>query len=155
MKNFQFGSIRPHPSGRGTIGQYALHIQCPWRIIATGGIVTGSSDYYEPAEVEGEVVRKDSEAGNLQQKRLRNLLPSYDVNTRSLVNSTGQLVVEAAFVDDLGGFELQLSGGYRLQVFPNGSRAEDWRFFAPSSEEDHLVIEGGRVAPPPSESSES
>jgi hypothetical protein len=33
MKNFQFGAIRPHPSGTGTIGQYALHVQCPWRLI--------------------------------------------------------------------------------------------------------------------------
>jgi hypothetical protein len=66
MKNFQFGGIRPHPSGKGTVGQYALHLQCPWRIIATDGIVTGSSDYYEPAEVDGEVNRKDVEAGNLR-----------------------------------------------------------------------------------------
>jgi hypothetical protein len=26
-----FGDIRPHPSGEGTIGDYALHVQCPWR----------------------------------------------------------------------------------------------------------------------------
>jgi hypothetical protein len=62
-----------------------------------------------------------------------------------LINSTGQLVVQAVLVDDFGGFELELSGGFRLQVFPDGSRAEDWRFFGPIDEEDHLVIEGGRV----------
>ena len=63
MKNFQFGTIGPHPSGKGTIGE----------------------------------------------------------------------------------FELELSGGFRLQVFPDGSREEDWRFFAPGSEEGHVVIAGGRA----------
>ena len=33
MKNFQFGQIRPHPSGKGTVGDFALHVQCPWRFV--------------------------------------------------------------------------------------------------------------------------
>ena len=145
MKNFQFGTIGPHPSGKGTIGDFALHIQCPWRIVNSEGIVTGSADYYEPAEAGAEVEKNDSHTGNLQQRRLGDLLGSYDATTRSLVNSTAQLIVQSARADDFGGFELELSGGFRLQVFPDGSREEDWRFFAPGSEEGHLVIAGGRA----------
>jgi hypothetical protein len=152
MKNFQFGAIRSHPSGTGTVGQYALHVQCPWRIITSNGIVTGSTDFYEPAEEEKEVVLQDAKAGNLQQKRLGDLLQSYDASTRSWVNGTGQLVVQTVQVDEFGGFELELSGDVRLQIFPCGSRGEDWRFFAPGSEEDHLVVAGGRITDiPPQE----
>ena len=55
------------------------------------------------------------------------------------------LVVEGVSADNFGGIELALSGDFRLQVIPCGSRGEDWRFFAPGSEEDHLVINGGLI----------
>ena len=58
MKNFQFGEIRPHPSGKGTIGEFALHVQCPWRLVTATQVITGSADYYEPA-IEGEEVNLD------------------------------------------------------------------------------------------------
>ena len=34
MKSFQFEPIRPHPSGKGTVGNFELHVQCPWRILS-------------------------------------------------------------------------------------------------------------------------
>jgi hypothetical protein len=144
MKNFQFGIIGPHPFGKGTIGEFALHIQCPWRLVGSEGIVTGSADYYEPVEAGADVDPNDFEAGNLQQERLGDLL-RYDASTRSWVNSRDQLTVQSVLVHDFGGFELELSGGFRLQVFPDGSREENWRFFAPGSEEEHVVIAGGRA----------
>jgi hypothetical protein len=61
-------------------------------------------------------------------------------------NGTDQLVVEGVIVDDFGGFEGKLSGDYYLQVFPSGSRGEDWRFFEPGTEEKHLVIAAGRIS---------
>jgi hypothetical protein len=114
MKNFQFGSISPNPSGKGTIGQFALHIQCPWRIVNSEGILTGSADDYEAAEVGAEVDANDLQKGNLQRKRLGDLLRSYDASTRSWVNSTAQLIVQSVLVDEFGGFELELSGDFRL-----------------------------------------
>jgi hypothetical protein len=149
MKNFQFGAVKPHPSGDGTVGQYALHIQCPWRLLGREGIVTGSYDYYEPVDADKEVDLNDRQAGNLQRKRLGDLLRKYDASTRSWVNDTGHLVVEAVSADDCGGFELMLSGDFRLQIVPCGTRGEDWRFFAPGIEEHHLVIEGGRISEAP------
>lgn len=51
MKVFHFGTIRPHPSGRGTVGAYALHVQCPWRFVDEKTVSTGTSDrFVEPAE---------------------------------------------------------------------------------------------------------
>ncbi len=148
MKMFHFGGVRPHSSGSGTVGQYALHVQCPWRICGAEGIVTGLMDYYEPTEIDGERSLEDWRCGNLQRVRLGGLLRSFDESTRSWVNGTGQLVVEEVLADDFGGFELILSGGFRLKILPCGSRGEDWRFFVPGSEDDHLVIDGGRILSP-------
>jgi hypothetical protein len=146
MKNFQFGKIRPHPSGKGTVGDFALHVQCPWRLVTNEGILTGSADYSEPA-VEGEEVNLDDRrSGNLQRKRLREIFGTYDAETRSLINEADTLIVTAVHTDRFGGLDIELSGGFRLQVFPNGSRGENWRFFSPGNDEDHFVVEGGQQA---------
>jgi hypothetical protein len=146
MKSFQFGKTRPHPSGKGTVGDFALHVQCPWRLVTNDRILTGSADYCEPA-VEGEEVNLDDHrSGNLQRKRLREVFGAYDAKTRSLINETNVLIVTSVHSDRFGGLDLELSGGFRLQVFPNGSHGEDWRFFSPGNDEDHFVIEGGQEA---------
>ena len=44
MRTFQFGELVK--SGKRTIGKYALHVQCPWRIEHAGKILTGRSDWY-------------------------------------------------------------------------------------------------------------
>lgn len=143
MKVFHFGDVRPHPSGRGTVGAYALHVQCPWRIVSQNAIVTGTSDRFLGATEGEEVNHDDPRSGSLQFVRAESLLKGYDDTTRSFVNATNQLVVLAAHADDFGGADLLLSGDYRLQIFPDGSLAEDWRFV--EFEGPHLVIEGGQV----------
>jgi hypothetical protein len=145
MKNFQFGKIRPHPSGKGTVGDFALHVQCPWRLVTKGVVFTGSADYYEPA-VEGEEVNLDDpRSGNLQRKRLSEVFGAYDAKTRSLINEADELIVTAVHADGFGGIDLELSGGFNLQIFPNGSRGEHWRFFSPGNDDDHLVVKGGAL----------
>ena len=46
MLGLHFGPIRPHASGEGTVADYALHIQCPWRIDSPGGTFTGRDDLW-------------------------------------------------------------------------------------------------------------
>lgn len=150
MKNFQFGKIRPHPLGKGTVGDFALHVQCPWRLVTNDRILTGSADYYEPADEAEEVNLDDHRSGNLQRKRLREVFATYDETTRSLLNETNALIVTAVYADRFGGLDLELSGGFRLQVFPSGSRGENWRFFSPGTDDDHFVIDGGQQATRPS-----
>lgn len=146
MKNFGFGVVRPHSSGKGTVGEYALHIQCPWRLVQGESIITGSEDYYEPTETEKDVDLEDWRAGNLQRKRLGEVLRSYDDTTESWINGTHELVVESVAADDFGGFELTLSGGFRLQIVPSGSCGEYWRVFAPGDEGPHLVMTASGVS---------
>lgn len=145
MKNFQFGTVRPHPSGKGTVGDFALHVQCSWRIVKGDRIMTGSADYYQPAAEGEELNLEDRKLGNLQRKRLLELLGNYDDETRSHINKSLALNVTGVRADRFGGLDLTLSGGVSLQVFPNGSLSEDWRFFAPGTEDPHLVLRGGKL----------
>jgi hypothetical protein len=145
MKNFQFGEVRPHPSGKGSIGSFALHISCPWRMLSEDGIVTGSTDYYEPPAGADEPNLDDCSGGNLQRERMLALLGSYDPTTRSHISDGHRLLVTAVHADKYGGLDIELSGGLRLQVLPSGAGGENWRFFSASNDDDHFVVEGGRV----------
>ncbi len=142
MKVFHFGKVMPHPSGRGTVGTYALHVQCPWRFVDERTIVTGASDHFVESTDEAEV-HEDPRSGNLQRIKIESLLKGYDAETKSFVNVTEQLVVISVNTDKYGGADLLLSGGYRLQIFPDGSHGENWRFI--EFEGRHAVIEGGQV----------
>jgi hypothetical protein len=146
MRTIQFGDTEARKSG-GVVGQYALHVQCPWRLENDAGVITGSDDLFEPyerAEQPGESF--DWEKGDsLQERVLRDLLKGYDANTKQIVNSTNLLTVETVLADSSGGFCLSLSGGYRFLVFPNSTRREAWRLFIPSkdgaeSTQKHFVV---------------
>jgi hypothetical protein len=158
MKNFQFGNIVAHPSSKGTIGQYALHIQCPWRVVVAqcawrvptkNLIVAGSGDWWEPAErsenFDWDDWNHNRQTPSLQQKALAELFQEYDEATKSWINISDQLVVQQVESDDYGGLNIHLSGGYRLQAFPDGASGEHWRLFEPSTEAPHLVMCDGRL----------
>jgi hypothetical protein len=148
LRNFQFGRVRAVRSG--TVGEYALHVQCPWRIEGPEGIVTGRADLWEPAEPSPEIdwdtwdYERDE---NLQDRRLAALLAGYDPETRSFVNEADYLVVEDVQADDCGGAVIWLTGGYRLALFPAGTRGEDWRVFRPGTGGPHFVVAGGSIRP--------
>jgi|UPI00056D94F2 hypothetical protein len=143
MKIFHFGTIVPHPLGKGTVGSHALHVQCPWRIVSENAVITGRSDQFAPPLEAKNIDDEDTQSGNLQLVKLFALMKGYDNSTRSIVNSTEDLIVLSASSDQFGGLELTLSGGYRLQIFPDCSSEEDWRFIEVGG--PHIVVEGGRA----------
>lgn len=59
------------------------------------------------------------------------------------MNATKQLFVTAVNTDNYGGADLSLSGGYRLQIFPDGSFEENWRFVEIQGR--HVVVERGHI----------
>lgn len=147
MRGFHFGRLTLRPDGKGSVGEFALHIQCPWRIDGPDGIVTGDGDLWDSAEPDEEVdwdTWHYDENENLQDWQIAALLGGYDPSTRSFTNDTGFLVVEGVEADDFGGATVTLSGGYRLSIFPSGGVGEDWRLFRPSAP-SHFVVRGGRI----------
>ena len=135
-----FGDIRPHESGEGTVGAYAFHVQCPWRIDGPAGTITGSGDLWDYAGPGQRPANWSYERGfSLQDQRFADFVGAYDRATRSWLNLADRLVVTAARQTHLGDVTIELSGGHSLLVFPSASKGEEWRFFAPGADR-HLVF---------------
>ncbi|MCP4591296.1 MAG: hypothetical protein GY842_11150 [bacterium] len=154
MRGFHFGRVTVYEDGSGSGGEFALHVQCPWRIEGPDSIVTGEADLWEPANPDENIDwdtwnYEDNE--NLQDLRIRTLLGDSDPTTGSPFNNSDLLIVERVEADDLGGTTIVLSGGYRLVLFPSGSTGEDWRLFQPRSKAPHFVVGGGEVEDPTDE----
>jgi hypothetical protein len=137
MRTFQFGTLRP--VDRGSVGDFALHVQCPWRIEGPDGIVTGRLDLWEPVEDNAPFDENwDYEKSpNLQDARLERWLARNEVS----------LVVKSVDADEFGGATISFGQGFVLHLFPAGTRGEDWRMFRPKTDAPHLVIIGGVVEP--------
>jgi hypothetical protein len=134
MRMFDFGELKS--IDRRVVGEFALHVQCPWRIESIERIITGRHDLFEPAD---ETEDFDWESWNwmdanetLQDKIVRDFLEK------------NEPIVQNITADCHGGVTLSLSGGYNLLIFPAGSNGEDWRIFKPN-EARHFVVSGGRV----------
>jgi len=150
MKVLHFGVIKPHPSGKGTIGDYALHVQCPWRIISSQQIVTGKGDLFEPPDARNNFDWEKATGemnGNLQDKKLVELMLGYDPVTRSIVNNTNSLVVTDVEADSYGGVRIALTPDYRIELIPCGSLGEDWRWLKPGDPSRQFAVGGGQVLP--------
>ncbi|MGF6305365.1 MULTISPECIES: hypothetical protein [Paraburkholderia] len=129
MLTLGFGDLRPVTNFRGVIkhvGEWALHIQCPWRLEEAAQVVATQED------LSGSDERAYATADHL----------------RGLLVERGPCTVDSVSVSDDAGMIVSLSRGFRLVVTPDGIEgAEDWRFFAPGVDAAHLVIKGGDVAP--------
>src|SRR6185295_6031461 len=115
MRIFQFGKLRAVEGG--SVGDFALHVQCPWRIEGPDGIVTGRMDLWEPVQedIPSELNWNYEESPNLQDTRLK----------QWLVEHEGTLVVKSVDADEFGGASISLGQGFVLRMFPAGTRGED------------------------------
>jgi hypothetical protein len=139
MLVLHFGEIRAHASGEGTIGAYALHIQCPWRFDGPTGTVTGRDDLWVYADSGERPANWSYEDGlSLQDKRWGDLFIR-DESTQSWVNESNRFVVTATQQTKRGDIRLELSNEHAILLFPASSQLEAWRFFAPGSDH-HLVF---------------
>lgn len=140
MEMFGFGADRirmaqfgPHKGTERSVNQYALHLQCAWRICDPEGIFIGWSDLFERSSASAHVPEAvwdwRPSGANMRDEKLSEWL--YD---RSYV-------VESVAADPYGGFELTLAEGYVLQVFVDSSVGECWRLLM-FDEDEHLVVTG-------------
>jgi len=133
----EFGPRRDVVDHRGEtreVGEYALHVQCSWRVLDEDQLVTGSADIYRPRpgwtgegdfdwDVQG-ANRFDGRAGKL---------------TAHLADEP--VVVTSVDVTEWGDLVISLSHGFRVDVLRTGSvQEEGWRFFRPYRDDDHVVV---------------
>jgi hypothetical protein len=105
--------------------EYALHIQCSWRISLGNKIVVASRDFYSPSsEWDGDIEDFDWDIkGNNR----------FDERIKTFIKDNGQIKVLQIDSDEVGGFNVFLSGDFKLEVFPDSSeddeQSEHWRLF--------------------------
>ena len=139
MEMFHFGRLVEVSTRSGTmeVGEYALHVQCAWRLAGPRGIVVGSGDRYYPA---GDPNREPegfdwSEPGsNRCDERMGIFLREH---------ATVPVVVQSVAVDGLGSLRFGLSDGFSLEVFPDDSLGgELWRLITRVNGSEHFVVTG-------------
>jgi hypothetical protein len=135
MACFDFGALRTVPAfGGGTkeAGEYALHVQCPWRITQEGRFIVGSGDLHYPANHESgrEIPAKfDCDRDpNLRDKLLSQMFEKQQT-----------LVVREVCAAAAGAVNILLTDGIALDIFPHDSDGEWWRLFEPGENTRHFV----------------
>lgn len=145
MRVFHFGVIRPYPPG--TVGEFALHIQCPWRMESLEGMITGSEDLFRPMSMTDTKCPNFNwkswsydKDGCLQDELIEKWLQEHDLDTPSFKENESSLLVNEISADCCGGATIRLSGGYSLVLFPSRTRGEHWRIFRPG-DLSHFVVQ--------------
>jgi hypothetical protein len=141
MQMFGFGKWVDAIEGEARkVGEYALHLQCVWRVVSSNRIIVAQRDMYYPLgdpETEPEHWMWDRQGANRCDERTKRLITQY---------TNCPLIVESIVADEIGGLSLLFSEGIKLEVFPDDSLPDEyWRFFKPGTEENHFVVSGEGV----------
>jgi hypothetical protein len=142
---FAFGNERREVPGRDNVtkivSEYSLHVQCAWRIRNQDKIIVASRDRFYPPGNDPlsnlEEFEWDTPGGNRLDELISKLLEERSLNP---------FIVISVRADTVGGVNINLIEGYRLEIFPDDSlSSEYWRFFKPFSEQEHFIITGHGV----------
>ncbi len=120
-----------------TVGEYALHLECAWRLTGPGEIIVASRDRYYPSgdpDVELPEFEWDVPGANRCDHHSRAFIEKHRANP---------LVVKAIYADRYGSLTVELSGDHQIEAFPDSSLGREyWRFFEPATEKRHFVVTG-------------
>lgn len=122
------------------VGDYALNLQCSWRLTGPEGIITGSTDFFYPA---GDPYNEPPDFNYHVQGSNR-----CDERMAAFFRECSSRfpVVTHVWADNVGSIRLHLTGGCALEVFPDDSlKDEHWRLFQPYTEELHFVLTGSGI----------
>jgi hypothetical protein len=142
---FHFGEHRQVADRKGRlkeIGEYALHVQCSWRIVSSDQVIVARRDlYYLP---DGSVDLSDDFDWDKQMGNWR------DVRMHAFLKEHGSqpLIVTAIKGGRAGSVSISFTEDFVLELFPDDSLSgEHWRFFRPSVDESHFVVTGEGIKP--------
>jgi hypothetical protein len=142
MECLKFGDLLLERNSAGEefqIGEYGLHLQCPWRITDESKILIGWLDLYEPIDENAEYDENfdwDRPNGNLRDSKIHELIKGKD------------LLVTFVVADNFGGFDLLFNGKMKLSVFPAYSKSDEysehWRLLS-RTPKYHFVVSNSDV----------
>ena len=118
------------------IGEFGIHLQCPWRITKGNTLLVGNDDVVKQPDETAKYDENfdwDVQMGNLR-----------DVKMADFLNS-GKYIVQSVKADEFGGFELTFNDNVKLTVFPASSNkniySEHWRLLDNRDEsKNHFVV---------------
>jgi hypothetical protein len=146
MVTFQFGSRTKKQSLLNKdveVGEFALHIQCAWRIRTGNRTTVGRQDLYYPEDLIDE--RQEIPADfdwDQQPNRCGRLLRSF------FKDGKRELVVKRVEHGAAGSLCIELEQESFLEVFPDNSLpGEYWRLFNPGNDHSHVVMTGAGALP--------
>lgn len=137
LASFHFGRKEQTRTFRGElaqVGQYAVHVQCAWRIARKEKVVVGSGDLYYPRELTLERTPNnfDWASGPNRCDELLRLL---------FEDEKRQFIVSEVGVGAAGALHISMDGDLSLDVLPNTSMNDEyWRLFKPNSEDAPFVV---------------
>jgi hypothetical protein len=138
MAMFDFGTSSTVVNSRGQaqlVGEFALHVQCAWRIAKEDHVIVGSQDLYFPADYTADQDIPEGFRWDKDPNRQDQLV------SRLFENSSREFLVDEISVGIAGGLIVKLEEGLSLELFPATSIAsEQWRLFKHG--EHHLVVAG-------------
>ena len=124
-------------------GEYAIHVQCAWRIVDERRILVASGDFYvASSSYSGDSATWDWDVPghNLFDERVGTLFRATDRHP----------VVDEIHVDRYGGFQIEFTDGTVLETFPASSEdseyAEAWRLFRLGDDGAHFVVTYNGIA---------
>jgi len=142
MEMLHFGERHQHTNRHDRIievGEYALHIQCAWRITHLDEIVVGRNDLYYPPD--GSYEFPEGVEWNIDLENMR------DVRMKAFMqeHADSPLVVTSIEAHRAGAVNIFFTGDYVLELFPDNSSSgykdddmEHWRFMNMGN--DHFVV---------------
>jgi len=124
MLSVEFGDMHEVSTPEGgskSVREWTIQIQCPWRISQSGRIVVAYRDFYfSDVPLDNVAVMNKSRFDST----LLHLCAEFDAIPP---------VVTSVDTDETGGFSVNMSLGYRLEVFPAESMesGKHWRIYQP------------------------
>ena len=125
-------------NGLRTVGQFALDLDCPWRIRCNSKILLASTDMFEPASThqQDETFEWDIQGHNLFDERIAMLC------SKELI-----ITVQSVELSPTNDLKIIFSNNYILEVFVCGSTdVEQWRLFEYENPEDDFVVKTAQNA---------
>jgi hypothetical protein len=118
--------------------EYALNIQCLWRITGPEGIIVASEDLYYAAGNDPFRNSNDFDWTPQGSNRLDERASSF----KEIITNK-PLTVLSVNADAVGGVSIHLSENYSVDIFPADSLGREfWRFFRRNDTNKHFVITG-------------
>jgi hypothetical protein len=143
MACFQFGQRRKVQNRQGKkveIGEYALHVECAWRIAKKDRVIVGRQDLYYPADYKEGSIYPENFDWDHDPNRHDKLLTSF------FKSGNRKFEVKRIDVAEAGSFQIRLADGFSLEVFPfNSLKDEHWRLFEPRLSKRHFVCSGNGI----------